>query len=199
MPQPLTALIQEVASLLQRTDRRVVFAESCTGGLVAASLARVPGISRFLCGSAVVYRLDTKAQWLGVPESLLINPGPVSGEVAAAMAEGVLARTPEADIAVSITGHLGPDAPKNLDGVLYIARAVRKQDLTQKRQAIKDQERQEMPSLACLLIGQSMVMRHRLPPETVDDPEVYPGNTHRENRQWAAVELVLASLFDALT
>src|SRR5580658_9124836 len=109
MPQPLEQLIDEIAELLSQLRMRLVFAESCTGGLAAASLARIPGISEFLCGSAVVYRLDTKMRWLEVPESMLIDVGPVSEPVARSMAEGVLAKTPEADLSASVTGHLGPN------------------------------------------------------------------------------------------
>ena len=60
----LHAAAGRLASLLKVLDVRVAFAESCTAGLVAASLARTPGISQWLCGSAVVYRDATKAAWL---------------------------------------------------------------------------------------------------------------------------------------
>ena len=100
-----------LASVLKSRDLRIVFAESCTGGLVSAALTRVPGISDYHCGSAVVYRIDTKTRWLNVPSELLVKPGPVSNVVARHMAEGVLRHTPEADVAASITGHLGPNAP----------------------------------------------------------------------------------------
>lgn len=113
-----------LAEALKRTDRRIVFAESCTGGLVSAALVTVPGISAYHCGSAVVYRYDTKTQWLGVRSELLVDPGPVSAEVAEAMARGVLANTPEADVAVSITGDLGPNAPTETDGVVCVGWAV---------------------------------------------------------------------------
>lgn len=116
---------RRLAATLAERGVRVVFAESCTAGLVSAMLAGVPGVSEHLCGSAVVYRLDTKARWLGVPRELLDNPGPVSAEVASAMARGALERTPEAHVAASITGHLGPHAPPELDGLVFCAAAVR--------------------------------------------------------------------------
>jgi PncC family amidohydrolase len=125
MDDPVFAAAQNLADLLGRRRLRIVFAESCTAGLVSATLARVPGISEWLCGSAVVYRLDTKHRWLGVPEDLLQNPGPVSREVACAMAAGVLERTPEAELSAAITGHLGPHAPVELDGVIWMAVARR--------------------------------------------------------------------------
>jgi len=115
----------ELAERLRFLKKKVVFAESCTGGLVSATMTQIAGISDFHCGSAVVYRLETKAEWLGVSREKLQDPGPVSAIVAEQMADGVLNNTPEADIAVSVTGHLGPDAPENQDGLIYIGVAAR--------------------------------------------------------------------------
>lgn len=182
VPQPLTPLVQEVAALLNRSRQRVVFAESCTAGLVAASLARVPGISEYLCGSAVVYRLETKSKWLDIPAALLDDPGPVSNVIASLMAERVLALTPEADFAVSITGHLGPNAPSDLDGVVYVGVA-----------------RREVPhNLGSM---RTLTTQHQLP---LEQEHVSPiqcssrGETIREVRQWAAVALVLTTVRDLL-
>lgn len=121
MTNSLHALAEQVAAELRRTGRQLVLAESCTAGLVAAALGSVPGISRYLCGSAVVYQERTKTAWLGVPESLFASPGVVSPDVAKAMAANALQRTPYADLAASITGHLGPSAPPELDGMIEIA------------------------------------------------------------------------------
>ena len=126
MVDPVYAAAQKLAETLQQRRRRIVFAESCTAGLVSATLARIPGISEWHCGSAVVYRLDTKHRWLGVSEAELLNPGPVSRCVAEAMARGVLERTPEADVSVAVTGHLGPQAPPDQDGLVFIAGATRR-------------------------------------------------------------------------
>jgi PncC family amidohydrolase len=119
---------RELARLLRARSLRIVFAESCTGGLVSAVLAAIPGISEHYCGSAVVYRIETKSEWLGISRELLDDPGPVSGAAAEAMALGVLARTPEADLSVSVTGHLGPNAPEGFDGLVFISAADRSAD-----------------------------------------------------------------------
>ncbi len=116
----LQTAARALAERLEQSNSRVVFAESCTGGLVAASLAGVPGISRFLCGSFVVYRNASKTAWLRVDEKLIDEPGPVSAEVAEALASGALDLTPEADVAVTVTGHLGPGAEAGLDGVCFV-------------------------------------------------------------------------------
>ncbi len=118
----------QLAITLKQQGVKVVFAESCTGGLIAASLAQLPGISDWLCGSAVTYRNETKRQWLGVSGENLVRRGAVSATVAREMAAGVLRNTSEADWSASITGHLGPDAPRRLDGVVYIGIAHRLPD-----------------------------------------------------------------------
>lgn len=133
---PLDRLASEVSQVLQRTGRQLVLAESCTAGLVAATLGQIPGISRHLCGSAVVYQEATKTGWLNVSADLLARQGAVSPEVAAAMARGVLAITPHADLAAAITGHLGPDAPEELDGVIEIAIQIRDQPVKQIQQRL---------------------------------------------------------------
>lgn len=133
-PELATRLEQSARSLgrylLEQRGLMVVFAESCTGGLVAASLAMVPGISRCLCGSLVTYREASKAAWLGVEPQLIAAVSAVSPEVTAAMASGALRRTAEANWAAAVTGHLGPDAPLELDGRVCIAIACRLQGLS---------------------------------------------------------------------
>jgi PncC family amidohydrolase len=121
----LTAVANRVVEQLRARNDRLVLAESCTGGLAAALLARIPGVSEVLCGSAVVYQVETKAQWLRVPRALLNKPGPVSREVASAMAVGVLTSTPHANVSAAITGHLGPGAPTGQDGLVFLAFASR--------------------------------------------------------------------------
>ncbi|MBC8873076.1 MAG: CinA family protein [Planctomycetes bacterium] len=113
-----------IAELLIAGKRRVVFAESCTAGLVSALLARIPGISSYLCGSAVTYREATKVGWLDIPPAILEQHTAVSEVVTKLMASGVLAKTPEADVAAAVTGHLGPNAPPEQDGLVYVAIAV---------------------------------------------------------------------------
>ena len=114
-----------VAHLLRDKGIRVVFAESCTAGLASASLATQPGISEFHCGGMIVYRNGTKSAYLGISAKQLQQSGAVSSGVAEAMATSVLAQTPEAEIAASVTGHLGPGSEPPLDGRYFIAVARR--------------------------------------------------------------------------
>jgi nicotinamide-nucleotide amidase len=115
----------QLTSALAANQQRVVFAESCTGGLVAAMLAQVPGVSAVLCGSAVTYREATKEAWLGVSPDDLARYTAESEIIAEQMAIGVLQQTPEADLAASVTGHLGPDAPADVDGTVFVGIARR--------------------------------------------------------------------------
>ena len=78
-------------------------------------------MSGWHCGSAVVYREPTKTAWLGISPEDLRQHNVVSEEIARQMALGVLRRTPEAHLSAAITGHLGPDAPDDLDGIVCMA------------------------------------------------------------------------------
>src|SRR5436305_4877219 len=98
----ISSAARRVARLLRQSNRKVVFAESCTGGLVSGALTKIPGISNWHCGGMVVYRNETKMAYLGIPATILDNPGPVSTAVAKLMARRVLVKTPEADLAASV-------------------------------------------------------------------------------------------------
>lgn len=104
----LDALIQQVGDAAITRRQTLATAESCTGGLVAASCTSVSGSSEWFDCGFVTYTLDAKKALLGVPESLLATYGAVSEPVASSMARGALLRC-HADIAVSITGIAGPD------------------------------------------------------------------------------------------
>jgi nicotinamide-nucleotide amidase len=113
------------AEQLANTGARFVLAESCTGGMAAAAVTQVPGISQSFCGSLVAYREVSKTAWIGVPEALIAAETAVSQRVAEAMARGALERAIEAQWSAAVTGHLGPDAPPTLDGLIFTAVANR--------------------------------------------------------------------------
>ena len=109
-----------LAAHLKRHDLKVVFAESCTAGLVSATLAQVPGVSNHHCGSFATYRPDSKKSWLWVKANSIKKWTCESEQVADEMAEGALARTKEADWAASVVGHFGPNSPEGKDGIIWI-------------------------------------------------------------------------------
>jgi nicotinamide-nucleotide amidase len=104
----MTSLTDHVAELLVTKHQTLAIAESCTGGLAAELLTRIPGSSRYFLGGVVAYANDVKVNLLGVPHELLAAHGAVSTEVARAMAEGVRQRL-GADWGLAFTGIAGPD------------------------------------------------------------------------------------------
>ncbi len=102
-------------------------AESCTGGLIAKRLTDIPGSSAAFKGGIVSYANEIKEGVLGVPAPVLEQYGAVSGEVAAAMAEGAR-KVLGCDIALSSTGVAGPDKDdrENQVGTMFVAIATPK-------------------------------------------------------------------------
>jgi nicotinamide-nucleotide amidase len=101
-------------------------AESCTGGLVAATLTEIPGSSDVVDRGFVTYSNEAKQTMLGVSPAVLTRHGAVSRETAEAMARGAIQNS-RADIAVSITGVAGPgggSAEKPV-GLVHFAAASR--------------------------------------------------------------------------
>ena len=103
----LEGLADRVLAAFRAKGLKIATAESCTGGLIAATLTAVAGSSDVVDCGFVTYSNDAKTELLGVPESMLARVGAVSEEVARAMAEGALARS-HADISVAVTGIAGP-------------------------------------------------------------------------------------------
>ncbi len=85
----------------------IAAAESCTGGLLAERLTRIPGSSNYFLGGLVCYSNEMKTAWAGVPAELIAAKGAVSSEVAIALAEGVR-RNVGSSLGVGITGVAGP-------------------------------------------------------------------------------------------
>lgn len=107
-----------------RKGARIVTAESCTGGALAALLTDVEGLSRVFDRGFAVYCDDAKSECLGVSRALLEAEGAVSKSVAEAMATGALHRS-TADVAIAITGNAGPAGPNAEEGLVFVASAVR--------------------------------------------------------------------------
>ncbi len=101
------SLEQIVLYYLGLRQSTLATAESCTGGLVAERITRVPGSSRSFLGGAVAYSDPLKTAFAGVASDLIAHHGAVSSEVAAALAEGIRQRT-GATIGLGVTGIAGP-------------------------------------------------------------------------------------------
>ena len=101
------ALAAEVLERARNTGATLGTAESCSGGLVAATLTAIPGSSEVVRGGVVSYWAEVKRDVLGVPEDVIETFGVVSEQCARAMAEGA-ARVLGCDYTVSTTGIAGP-------------------------------------------------------------------------------------------
>jgi len=120
------ALAEEVLDLCRARHWHLATAESCTGGLVAATLTAIAGSSGVVERGFVSYSNDAKIELLGVPSDTIAAHGAVSGETAIAMAQGALTRAP-VDLAVSVTGVAGPGggtAQKPV-GLIYVGLATK--------------------------------------------------------------------------
>jgi nicotinamide-nucleotide amidase len=117
----------QVAKLLR--GRWLGLAESCSGGLLAGRITKVPGASAYMAGGVVAYSNEAKEELLEVDPALIAAKGAVSPEVAEAMAIGALDRF-GADVAVSITGIAGPDGGTEEKPVGYVCFNARLADGT---------------------------------------------------------------------
>ena len=104
----LLARAAELLDACRARNETVTTAESCTGGLVAATLTTIPGSSDVFERGFVTYSNSAKSEMLGVPFWLIERHGAVSEDVVRAMAGGALTHS-RANLAVAITGIAGPD------------------------------------------------------------------------------------------
>jgi nicotinamide-nucleotide amidase len=115
--------VAAAAATWELIERRqtLATAESLTGGLVAATLVEIPGVSAVFRGGLVVYGTDLKHSLAGVPEDLLAERGPVDPDVALDLAEGARERC-GADWGLATTGVAGPEPQDGVPvGLVYVA------------------------------------------------------------------------------
>ena len=99
--------LQKLSVLALKLNSKIVSAESCTAGLLSASLTEIPGSSAFFEQGYITYSNNSKISVLGVENKTLKKYGAVSEQVAKQMAKGALKRS-NSTIAISITGIAGP-------------------------------------------------------------------------------------------
>lgn len=114
-------LEEQVVEELKKRNLKITTAESCTGGLIAATLVNVSGASCVLEEGYITYANEAKKKILGVEEEALRQYGAVSRQVAFQMAQGA-AKAAGADAALSATGIAGPDGGTSEKpvGLVYI-------------------------------------------------------------------------------
>lgn len=120
----LLALAERLQGVCLGRRLTVAVAESCTGGLVAATITAVPGSSGYFLGGVVSYADEAKSGLLDVPREMLRSHGAVSAQVARAMALGARRRL-GSSLAASVTGVAGPDggSPDKPVGLTYVGLA----------------------------------------------------------------------------
>ena len=126
LPDDIAQLAAKVVEANAASGRKVVLAESCTGGLVSGALTEIPGSSSVLDRGFVTYSNEAKMEMLDVPSDIIETFGAVSIACVWAMAQGALKHS-GADIAVAISGVAGPGggtATKPV-GTVVLARAIR--------------------------------------------------------------------------
>lgn len=111
-----------LAAALAAGGGPLAVAESCTGGLIAHRITRVPGSSAYFDRGLVVYSNRAKVELLGVPEDILDVHGAVSEACARAMLEGLFRRSP-ARLGAAVTGIAGPTGgtPEKPVGTVWVA------------------------------------------------------------------------------
>jgi nicotinamide-nucleotide amidase len=138
-------LAARVLARARSRGAKIVTAESCTGGLVAAALTEIAGSSDVFERGFVTYSNDAKQELLGVPEATLMTHGAVSQATAEAMAQGALAHS-RGDLSVAITGVAGPGggtAEKPV-GLVHFAAAARDGRLMHRKRRFGDIGRAEV-------------------------------------------------------
>jgi nicotinamide-nucleotide amidase len=121
-----TQWVTPLADALRARGWRIATAESCTGGLIAATCTALAGSSDWFERGFVTYSNAAKTEQLGIDALLIAQHGAVSEPVVRAMAEGGLAQS-AADLAVAVTGIAGPGGatPDKPVGLVWLALAQR--------------------------------------------------------------------------
>ena len=115
-------MVNEIFNFLEKTNKTISFAESCTGGALSSSLTMIPGASKVFLGSIVSYSTYSKQQLLNIDKSDVDKYSAVSERIAIAMAENVKKQL-KSDYSISVTGNAGPstDGEKSKVGDCFIA------------------------------------------------------------------------------
>jgi len=113
--------IKEIILQLSEKGQTISFAESCTGGRIAASFTAVSGASSVLNGSCITYSNEIKHLWLNVEEEVLEKFGAVSKECVSQMLDGII-KMANSQYAIAVSGIAGPTGGSDLKpvGTVYV-------------------------------------------------------------------------------
>ena len=142
-------LEEVITAILLKRGETVVTAESCTGGMIAARLVNVPGVSEVFKEGFITYANEAKCRELGVKEETIRQFGVVSSQVVKEMAEGAVRRT-GSELALAVSGIAGPEGgtEEKPVGLVYIGCCYRGKTITKRylfignRQKVREQTTQ---------------------------------------------------------
>jgi nicotinamide-nucleotide amidase len=114
-------IVSYIIETLSKNQKKLTFAESCSGGLLSYYFTKENGASKILDGALVTYSNDIKENWLAVEHDALVDHGAVSSEVVKQMSEGAL-NVSSSDYALSISGIAGDGGGTELKpvGTVYV-------------------------------------------------------------------------------
>ena len=136
-----TSLTKTLSEILLSKNWKISLAESCTGGLVCATLTELAGSSEWFERGYITYSNEAKTECLDVPFQLIEKHGAVSEEVAKSMAEGARINS-RSDVSISITGIAGPTggSPEKPVGTVCFAWSKENQTFTKTMQFDGDRQ-----------------------------------------------------------
>ncbi len=117
----LNTITEKIIRTLAARQQTITFAESCTGGRIAAAFTAISGASAVLGGACITYSNEIKHRWLGVSRDVLEAYGAVSEACVLQMLEGAV-KMADADVAIAVSGIAGPTGgtPDKPVGTVYI-------------------------------------------------------------------------------
>lgn len=152
--------LHKLTQILNQQGYKVTCAESCTGGLLAANLTRLPGSSAWFDMGFVCYSNEAKQQLLNVNPTTLSHYGAVSEEVVREMALGALIAS-KSDFALSVSGIAGPDGGDETKpvGLVWFGLASKKRIWAESKQfnGDRDQVRAQAVQYAINLLLSKLV------------------------------------------
>jgi nicotinamide-nucleotide amidase len=119
--EKIKRMTENIIRELTHREETITFAESCTGGRIAAAFTAVSGASSVLNGACITYSNEIKHRWLGVEKEVLENHGAVSKECVSQMLDGIMEMA-QADYAIAVSGIAGPTGGTEFKpvGTVYI-------------------------------------------------------------------------------
>ncbi|PLW77594.1 CinA family protein [Cohaesibacter celericrescens] len=170
VPVDAIELSNEVLEIARKNNHKLAAAESCTAGLISATLTEIPGASKAFDRGFVTYSNEAKSEMLDVPPEMIKQCGAVSEEVVRAMAEGAIYYS-NADFAVAVTGIAGPaggSADKPV-GLVHFAVSSKHYPQIHRKKIFAAMDRENVRAAtveyAMIMLIESMTQKPRMSPD----------------------------------